>query len=335
MTLRVLEPGLHTLVVDGGRPAYRSLGVPLSGAADPMALALGNGLVGNAPEAAGLEVSLVGPTLEAACDLACVVFGAPFSLGSDHQDLRPGTTFTLRTGERLQIGGTATGMRAYFCIRGGFQMAPILGSRSALGPVRAGDELPCLAGTIQGRFLRIDRNGVPSQAPFVDQLAVHALRVLPGAQSEWFQASEFFPQEFGVLPASNRMGLRLQGKALSLPARELVSEPVCPGSVQVTRDGQCIVLGVDGQTIGGYPKIAQVISADLDRLGQLRPGDRLRFSTVSLNEAERLYHARQKVLREWVLRLSLADLFPPPVRAAPASLTSARAAAGRPGTRTF
>jgi biotin-dependent carboxylase-like uncharacterized protein len=334
MTLRVLEPGLHTLVVDFGRPASRSLGVPLGGAADPMALALGNGLVGNAPDAAALEISLVGPTLEAACDVACVVFGAPLSLSSDRQEVRPGTTFTLGAGERLHIGGTATGMRAYFCVRGGFQMAPILGSRSALEPLRAGDELPCLAGTIHARFLRIDRNGVPSGAPFVDQLAVHTLRVLPGVQSDWFQASEFFPQEFVVLPASNRMGLRLQGRPLRLPARELVSEPVCPGSVQMTRDGQCIVLGVDGQTIGGYPKIAQVISADLDRLGQLRPGDRLRFSAVSLNEAERHYRARQKVLREWVLRLSLADLFPAPVPPTAASLTSARPATGRPGPHT-
>jgi biotin-dependent carboxylase-like uncharacterized protein len=311
MTLRVLEPGLHTLVVDFGRPASRSLGMPLGGAADLMALALGNGLVGNPSDAAALEISLVGPALEAACDLACVVFGAPFTLSSDRQELRPGTTFTFSAGERLQIGGTTMGMRAYFCVRGGLQMAPILGSRSALEPVRAGDELSCLPGTIHARYLCIDRNGNPSEAAFVDQPGVHSLRVLPGAQSDWFQAEDFFPQEFLVTPASNRMGLRLRGRPLRLPARELVSEPVCPGSVQVTRDGQCIVLGVDGQTIGGYPKIAQVISADRDRLGQLRPGDRLRFVMVSLDEAERLYHAQQKVLSEWARRLSLAELFPP------------------------
>jgi 5-oxoprolinase (ATP-hydrolysing) subunit C len=325
MTLRVLEPGLHSLVVDFGRPASRSLGVPLGGAADRMALALGNGLVGNRSDAAALEISLVGPTVEAVCDLACVVFGAPFSLSSDRQVLRPGTTFTLRAGERLQIGGTNAGMRAYFCVRGGFRKSPILGSRSALEPVRAGDELSCSPGTIHARFLRIDRNGDPSPTSFVDHPGLHALRVLPGAQSDWFQADDFFPQEFVVTPASNRMGLRLQGQPLRLPAREFVSEPVCPGSVQVTRDGQCIVLGVDGQTIGGYPKVAQVISADCDQLGQLRPGDRLRFVLVSLDEAERLYQARQKVLREWSLRLSLAEVFPLPR----SSVTSPRPAAAR------
>jgi Carboxyltransferase domain, subdomain A and B len=135
-----------------------------------------------------------------ACALACVVFGAPFSLSSDRQVLRPGTTFTLRAGERLHIGGTPTGMRAYFCVRGGFRGAPILGSRSALEPVRAGDELACSPATIHARFLRIDRNGEPSQTFFVDHPGRHSLRVLPGAQSDWFQGDEFFPQEFVVTP---------------------------------------------------------------------------------------------------------------------------------------
>ena len=95
------------------------------------------------------------------------------------------------------------------------------------------------------------------------------------------------------------MGIRLSGRSLRLPERELVSEPVCPGSVQVTRDGQCIILGIDGQTIGGYPKIAQIIQADLDHLGQLRPGDVLRFRKVELAEAIDLYRRRQDFLHEW------------------------------------
>jgi antagonist of KipI len=92
---------------------------------------------------------------------------------------------------------------------------------------------------------------------------------------------------------------------LTLPGRELLSEPVAPGAVQVTSDGQCIILGVDGQTIGGYPKIAHVISADLDKLAQLRPGDAIHFERVSLDEAERLYQSKQEELREWLARLAL------------------------------
>ena len=98
------------------------------------------------------------------------------------------------------------------------------------------------------------------------------LRALPGPQADWFDLPEFFGPSFTVNPASNRMGLRLQGEPLQRKPGELVSEPVGPGAVQVVNDGQCIVLGVDGQTIGGYPKVAHVIAADLDRLGQLRPG---------------------------------------------------------------
>ena len=102
------------------------------------------------------------------------------------------------------------------------------------------------------------------------------------------------------------MGLRLQGEPLPVPGREMVSEPVCPGTVQVTRNGQCIILGVDGQTIGGYPKIAQVIAADLDKLGQLRPGEQIDFVRVSLEEAEAMNHDKQAELHEWRTRLRIA-----------------------------
>jgi antagonist of KipI len=129
------------------------------------------------------------------------------------------------------------------------------------------------------------------------------LRVVAGLQADWFPSADFYPQEFLVSGSSNRMGLRLQGRPLHVPARELVSEPVSPGAIQVTRDGQCIILGVDGQTVGGYPKVAHVITADLDTLGQLRPGDRVRFARVTSAEAEAYFRQRQRELHEWLVRL--------------------------------
>src|SRR5207237_7441094 len=129
------------------------------------------------------------------------------------------------------------------------------------------------------------------------------LRYLPGAQASWFAEDALAGKSFLVSPASNRMGLRLQGEPLAGTGREMVSEPVCPGTVQVTRDGQCIVLGVDGQTIGGYPKIAQVIQADLDRLAQLRPGSPVRFEGVTQEEARTLFFAKEQALHEWWQRL--------------------------------
>jgi biotin-dependent carboxylase-like uncharacterized protein len=303
MTLRVVDPGLHTLVVDAGRPRSRSLGVPIGGAADGTALALGNGLVGNPPDAAALEISLSGPTLQADAELACVLYGAPFAMASDRQPLRAGKTFTLQQGESVRIGSTGRGMRAYFCVHGGLQTPIVLDSRSGLEPLRAGVELPCQLGSIRARFMLAN---LDEQEP-----GARRLRVLDGPQNSWFTDDSFCtrpkaaPVVFTVDQASNRMGLRLRGEPLPVPARELISEPVCPGSVQVTRDGQCIILGVDGQTIGGYPKIAQVISADLDMLGQLRPGETIVFVRVSLEVAQHIFHARQAKLHGWLTRLAM------------------------------
>jgi antagonist of KipI len=269
-------------------------------------LAVGNALVGNLPFAAALEISLAGPTLVADCDLACVISGALFELASDRQIVAPGKTFTLWAGEELRIGGTPAGMRGYFCVRGGLRQREILGSQSSLEHLRAGAELECVPGSIRSRFVCIKDDAM------IAMNGVRLLRALDGPQSDWFRSDDFFAKggrcpTFTVSPASNRMGLRLIGEPLKLPERELTSEPVCPGSVQVTRDGQTIVLGVDGQTIGGYPKIAQVISADLDRLGQLRPGERVAFRRVSLAEAERLQRERQKLLHEWLTRLRTTE----------------------------
>jgi antagonist of KipI len=288
MTLQVIKPGFCTLVVDFGRPAARSLGVPVGGAADRASLALGNRLVDNPANTPALEVALAGPTLRAECSLGCVVFGAPFELRSSRQAVLPGKTFTLGPGEELQIGGTNEGLRAYLCVPGGFHASSILGSCSSLAPLAAGAKLPCSASTIAGRYF--------AELPFLTGSRPLTLRVLDGAQSDWFCREEFHAQEFTVAPASNRMGLRLLGKPLHFLQRELVSEPVCPGTVQVVRDGQCIILGVEAQTIGGYPKIAQVISADLDLLGQMRPGEPLRFARVTLEEAQELHERRQREL---------------------------------------
>jgi antagonist of KipI len=329
--LHVLEPGLCTLVVDMGRRHYRSRGVPVGGAADRAALALGNALVGNPPEAAALEICLSGPTLQADGQLACVVYGAPFATTliksgfsdpPDFREIAPGHSFTLDAGDQLHIGSAPAGMRGYFCVQGGLQVPSVLESRSGLEPLQGGAELTCPSGRIHARSLptfispgqgnssRLGGRTRISEALAVDWSvppeSPRPLRVIEGLQASWFDQGQFYNQHFTVTPASNRMGLRLQGRPLAVPKRELVSEPVCPGAVQVTSDGQSIVLGVDGQTIGGYPKIAQVIQADLDRLGQLRPGQRVRFVPCGLDEALEAHRRRQAELNHWVLRVRAA-----------------------------
>ncbi len=291
-TLTILNPGMQTLLVDAGRVRTRSLGVPVGGAADRFSLAIGNALVGNPPETTALECCLVGPTLRADVPLACVVWGAPFVLATNKRVLRSGTTFTLEPGELLRIGGSSRGMRAYLCIAGGIAAPQLLYSRSSLSPLTSDTLLTVREGRTTTRRADLEFN------------LSRRLRVLPGPQADWFDDPRL--GQYEVTPASNRMGLRLRGAPLKVPSRELVSEPVCPGVIQVTREGQCIILGVDGQTIGGYPKIAQVIAADLDLIGQLRPGDSVEFEYVTLQEAEGLWRERQKRLRQWTTRLRLS-----------------------------
>ena len=136
------------------------------------------------------------------------------------------------------------------------------------------------------------------------------LRVLDGPQRDWFAGGGFFAQEYEVSAASNRMGVRLKGAPLARRPGELVSEAVAPGAVQVTNDGLPVVLGVDGQTIGGYPKIAHVIRADLDRLAQLRPGDRVRFARVTPEEAAAAAGERAAGVKKWLARLRAAERQP-------------------------
>ncbi|HEY8503242.1 MAG TPA: hypothetical protein VIL46_01580, partial [Gemmataceae bacterium] len=192
---------------------------------------------------------------------------------------------------------------AYLCVAGGFDAPLILGSRSGLEPVRAGQRLACPESGAPARFPGF----VTSAEALGHDPAADGFRTLDGPQADWFDAAQFYGQTFAVMPASNRMGVRLRGAPLTRPDRELVSEPVSPGAVQVTNDGQCILLGADGQTIGGYPKVAHVIRADRDALAQLRPGDAVRFRRVRPEEAEAASRDRARKLREWCARFEVAD----------------------------
>ncbi len=297
MSFRVAAPGLCSLLVDGGRTGARVLGVPTGGAADRAAWRLANQLLGNPPDAVALELALAGPTLEATTDTACAVVGAPFELRVDGRPVEAGGAFTVRAGATLAIGGTPSGVRAYLAVGGGFDAPLVLGSRSALDAIGRGDVLECPESRTPGRAL---------PAATVAELLAEApvLHAVAGPQRDWFTDDAFFTRPWVVLPASNRMGVRLGGEALAKRAGELASEPVAPGAVQVAHNGRPIVLGVDGQTIGGYPKVAHVVRADLDKLAQLRPGGAVRFACVTLAEAEVLARDRAAKLRGWAVRLA-------------------------------
>src|SRR5439155_26108753 len=205
MSLRVRAPELCARVVDHGLPHSRGLGVPVGGAADRSALAVGNALLGNPPDAAALEITLAGPVLLALNPVGAVLAGAPFQLSSGRHTLAANKAFSLESGDELHIAGTQHGARAYLCVVGGVQTPLVLSSRSSLAPVRRDEEIPCAESRVGTRFVRDEFTGdvVPSLSPEL-RAARRTLRVVPGPQADWFPASLDPAHTYTVTPASNR-----------------------------------------------------------------------------------------------------------------------------------
>jgi biotin-dependent carboxylase-like uncharacterized protein len=305
--IEVQAPGLLTTVQDLGRERFGSMGVSASGAADTLALRIGNRLAGNAENAAGLEMTLIGATLTFPERAVVALTGSDFAATLDGKCVVMWSSTEVRAGQTLQIGPTRSGARCYLCVRGGIDVKLFLGSASthllsSLGgfegrALRKGDVLKI--GTAGGAFRTFRKMSVRTKA--LTQLAPRKnLRVTAGPQSDWFSAEEqdaFYKNMYRVTEESNRMGLRLEGAALASSSRgEMISEGVSLGAVQVTAGGLPIILFVEQQTTGGYPKIANVISADFGSLGQLKPRDEIRFERVEVETARELLLEQEKLL---------------------------------------
>jgi biotin-dependent carboxylase-like uncharacterized protein len=284
MGLRVIESGLSTTVQDAGRPRFREYGVPLGGAFDRGSADLANALVGNKPDCGVLELTLTGGVYQAEGPLALALAGAPMEAkvvapDATEEVLHFPLSFTLKDGERLVLGRTLDGARTYLAVQGGWQMRNVLDSYSSERRIRAGELLPAEPATIATRH--------PSK-PAWQSPAANPFHVIDGPDARCipeFGPSFWSGRQFHVGARSDRIGLRLSGTPLTLPAAPVrLSSPVAPGAIQVAA-GQLIVLGVACGTMGGYPHVAHVISADLDRLGQLRPGDTVAFHRVTIEEA--------------------------------------------------
>jgi antagonist of KipI len=310
-TMEVQAPGLLTTVQDLGRQGFGPVGVSPSGAADPISLRLGNLLVGNSEGAAALEMTLLGGTFIFPHGAIVALTGSDFGAMLDDGKLGIGTSVRVRPDETLHVGPTTSGARCYLCVRGGIAVKAFLGSASThilsgLGgcegrPLRKGDVLRI------GRAAKHFRKRI--LAPRVSENCSHRkiLRVTSGPQADWFAEASlraFYAGSYRVGEQSNRMGLRLEGAAVSQSGtREMITEGVSLGAVQVPAGGSPIILFVEQQTTGGYPKIANVISADLHRIGQLRPRDEIRFEQVTFDAARSLLVEQEKLLasRELIL----------------------------------
>lgn len=300
--LEVIEPGLLTTVQGRGRLDSVDLGVPIGGACDSWSLAVANALVGNGPTIAGLEMTVAGGSFRAVEDCVVGVAGADMDgviVGSGRA-VEVGTSVSLRAGEEISfaVAREGTGVRTYLALSGGIDVPEVLGARSTClvggfggvdgRPLRAGDVLRP-RGRPDGRARRWPGDASPrrSSAPVV-------VRVVRGPDADAFTVAlpALVETAWTVSGRGDRQGIRLDGRAIALETATMLSRGVTWGTVQLPPDGVPIVLLADHQTVGGYAAIAVVASADRPLIGQLGPGDELRFAQVSLAEAQGLLRAQ-------------------------------------------
>ncbi|GAC1598367.1 MAG: 5-oxoprolinase subunit PxpC [Hymenobacter sp.] len=322
MSLHITRPGLLTTVQDLGRFGYQKDGILVSGAMDATALRVANLLVGNSEGTAGLEITLLGPKLRFETTHLIALTGGNLSPTLNSQPAGMNRPIWVTAGTELAFGAPIAGSRAYLAVSGGLALAPVLGSQSTYlragfgglhgRALQAGDDLPTAGTTAAGQQLG------QAVAALAANAAWAAARWTPGPElcprpgpnpivyairgPEYDQFSpqsqrHFWQAPFTLTTEADRMGYRLHGPVLDRQTdTELLSSAVTFGTVQVPAGGQPIVLMADRQTTGGYPRLAQVITASFSALAQARPGQTVRFQEVSLADAQALYLAQERRL---------------------------------------
>lgn len=308
MTLRVEHVGPMALVVDGGRSGVRHLGVTQGGALDWIALGWANWLLGNAVDAAGIEIMVGGLTLVAEADTTLALAGADLQAKIDGRAITPGQHFLLAKGQKLAFERPAKGLRTYLALPGGIQADAVMGSvsstlREGLGgldgqgrPLAVGDVLRPRVQTAQGqRKMPEAAAGLPLPIAS-DPLS---LDLVPGAQVAAFSGTSLFKvfhSTWHLDQRADRMGMRLVGPELSCSLKGIISEGIPLGAVQVPPDGQPIILMNDRQTIGGYPRLGALTPLSCARLAQCMPGQPLHLTVITPERARREH---MKQLARW------------------------------------
>jgi antagonist of KipI len=309
--LVIHDAGPLTTIQDLGRPGYLRVGIPESGPMDRDAFLLANRLVGNADGAAALECTLIGPRVEFTDERAVAITGAETPVALNGAEAPRWQAFGVKAGDVLKLGPARSGVRAYLAVSGGIDTPPALGSRATYLRGRLGG--------LGGRALRKDDRlplGPAHPAPLgrvrPARVPVYTsepeIRVVLGPQDDRFTArgvAALLEEPYELLPQSDRMGARLRGPLIEhAGGHDIVSDGIALGGIQVVGDGQPIVLLADRQSTGGYTKIATVCSFDVARVGQLKPGQRLRFRRVTVAEAHAALRARQADLDAAIERVA-------------------------------
>ncbi|MEA3321435.1 MAG: biotin-dependent carboxyltransferase family protein [Bacillota bacterium] len=300
---QVMKPGLLTTLQDLGRTGYQEFGMVVAGAMDTFALQIGNLLVGNEKGEAALEVTIMGPELKALEDVVVAICGGNLSPKVNGKQAPMWKSFKVKKGELIEFGRPVEGARAYICVKGGFDVPVVMGSKSTY--------LKAQIGGLQGRALEKDdvlygesshqatigRSIHPDEIPSYEKEM--EIRVCLGPHLDVFHESSvetFLSSTYEVTPQSDRMGYRLKGPKIEHKnSADIISEAIPLGGIQVPADGSPILLMADRQTTGGYTRIATVISYDIPLLAQAQPGTSIRFREVSVEEAQALYLKRAKL----------------------------------------
>tara|TARA_B100001559_G_scaffold311852_1_gene308843 strand:+ start:72 stop:998 length:927 start_codon:yes stop_codon:yes gene_type:complete len=293
MSIKVLKSGLQTTIQDLGRYNQSHFGISSSGAADTLSLKIGNLIVGNKESASAIEMTMLGGEFQFKKECIIALSGSEFEVSLDRKTIDYYKAININKGQILSLGYTKTGARAYMCIKGGIDVDNYLSSKSThiLSGVGGFLGRPILKGDILNMSLD---DGLNNQVKFNNILDINLskIRITKGLQFKYFKENvweNFISKTFTVSNSSNRMGIRLSGnKILSNVHSEIITEGVPLGAIQVPSGGDPIISFVEHQTTGGYPKIANVISADMHKVGQLKPGDKFEFDLVSKDEAEDL-----------------------------------------------
>ncbi len=306
-SVSINEGGMLTTVQDLGRPGHGAIGVCAGGAADPLSLRLGNRLVGNPEGAAGLELTLRGCEFMVNSSTVAVIVGARGTIaGKQCRDAEDCEVVRLGGVDTLKVVGIK-GARAYICIAGGLNVLPVLGSASThLSAGFGGSTGKALKNSDSLWFVSAERGARFGHNAAVARLvretaSRRTLRIVLNASGSEFDSAainDFLRSEYKIASQSDRVGLRLDGgaKISSRSGGRMISEGMMWGAVQITESGRPIVLNVDYPVTGGYPVIGCVASVDLPTLGQLRPGDVVRFEAVTAEVARELYRDRERRL---------------------------------------
>jgi len=320
MQIRIIKPGILATIQDLGRENLRSQGVPLAGAMDRLSARIANQALGNRSDAAVIELTLGGARLYTESDVLIAYSGEGPPLGIGDHPLPPDRPLFVPRGTEIRQKTAGEGCRIYVAVAGGWDVPPIMKSRSTYLPaafgglrgrsLRAGDLLQSIEipNTVTQKLLsRLSHHGKLYPSWGIARWSLRPsvtkrIRIVPAPEFTWFDGQslvQFLSVPFRVSSESNRMGYRLEGPPMHrIVNREMISTAVVPGTIQVTGQGSLVILMADGQTTGGYPRIGQVAAVDLSLCAQLKPGDEFFFSEISRKEAEKLYIQQETALHK-------------------------------------